>query len=55
MQKAGTLAIARVPAVFVFSTVKDGLLQYRFVKKDRKVATITMAVIVRLVADMGVK
>jgi hypothetical protein len=24
MQKAGTLAIARVPAVFVFSTVKDG-------------------------------
>jgi hypothetical protein len=25
MQKAGALAIARVPAIYVFPTVKDGI------------------------------
>jgi len=26
MQKAGVLAIARVPAIYVFPTVKDGII-----------------------------
>ena len=29
MQKAGVLAIARVPAIYVFPTVKDGIIDAR--------------------------